>query len=516
MTVTGILKNSLVYTAASAACRAVHKYGSHSRTLNWLGNAPRYASPDSMEGSLILGGASRLAHLLFAPLAAVCGCLARQAGGSSILNLKLPLFLTESQVWRVLAGIRAETALWLVIFYPVVDYLLRKVSGLSALSGAWDELLLIFIILAWPVQMALRGRLSYRSTPLDLPILVYAGIVLFLFFMRSKNVSLAVEGSRIYLQYLFWFFVGSNLIINRRQFQALIRGLVAVASLLALVGVLQYLLGVETPAHWVDQAEASGVKTRVFSIVVSPNVLGSLLVVFTMVTAGQLLAARGRLERLAYLGALAVMLACMVFTYSRGAWLALGLSVTVFSLLYNPRLLLLMAAGSLAAAKLVPGIGTRLSYLFSASYVASSQRAGRLALWQNALEKFLKDPLFGSGFGSFGGAVAARRIPGSYYIDNFYLKTLVESGLIGLLALVWLLGSALRAGYAAYKKIAGGELKILSAAILTGLLGVAAHNLVENIFEVPMMATYFWLLAGILLALPEIQDNPETGSQPPK
>jgi O-antigen ligase len=241
--------------------------------------------------------------------------------------------------------------------------------------------------------------------------------------------------------------------------------------------------------------------------VVSPNVLGSLLVVFIMVTAGRLLTARGRWERWFYLSALAAMTACMVFTYSRGAWLALGLAATAFSLMYNPRLLIVMAAGSLAAVKFVPGIGARLSYMFSSAYVASSQRAGRLALWQSALDRFRQDPLFGTGFGSFGGAVAARRIPGSYYVDNFYLKTLVESGLIGLLALLWLLGSAFRCGYAVYKKINDADLKILAAAILAGLLGVAAHNAVENIFEVPMMATYFWLLAGMLTALPHIDDS---------
>jgi len=29
---------------------------------------------------------------------------------------------------------------------------------------------------------------------------------------------------------------------------------------------------------------------------------------------------------------------------------------------------------------------------------------------------------------------------------------------------------------------------------------------VENIFEVPMMSTYFWFLAGVLLSLPHIDE----------
>jgi len=226
------------------------------------------------------------------------------------------------------------------------------------------------------------------------------------------------------------------------------------------------------------------------------------MVVFIPVTLGRLLASDNRRNQSLYIGALLLMLACMVFTYSRGAWLALAGAMAVLSLLYNPRLLLLMGAGSLAAAQMVPGIGSRLAYMFSSEYLASSGKAGRIALWQKGLDKFLQDPLLGSGFGTYGGAVAARRIPGSVYTDNFYLKTAVESGLIGLMALLWLLACTFRCGYAAYRKI-------------SGLIGVALHNSVENIFEVPMMATYFWFLSGVLISIPHLEDpavsNQESG-----
>lgn len=424
--------------------------------------------------------------------------------GSILLNPQLPAAMAESKVISGITGARVETALWILIFYPVVDYLMRRVAP-GSLSGSWDELLLLFIIAAWPVQMALRGKATFRHTGLDIPIAIYIGVTLFLFFMRSSNTSLALEGLRVYLQYLLWFFVGTNLLVNRRQFSALMKGIVAVAVLVSAVGVFQYIIGVEMPAHWVDQAE-EGIKTRVFSIVVSPNVLGSLLLIFIPVTLGHLFTSRDRMSRIAYAAALGIMLACMVFTYSRGAWLALAGSMAILSLLYNPRLIVILGAGSLAATQFIPGIGARLSYMFSAAYVASSQKAGRLALWQKGLDKFLQDPLFGSGFGTYGGAVAARRIPGSVYTDNFYLKTAVESGLIGLLALLWLLASAFRCCYTAYRKLKDSYLRIMAAALMAGLLGVALHNSVENIFEVPMMATYFWFLIGVLLSLPRIED----------
>jgi O-antigen ligase len=504
-----MLADSLFYRFASGVRSAAARYCVGSCIWKSLSVPPRYTSPLIAGDSLIFAAAGRLAGFLLALPAAAGEFLRRQAGGSLTLNLKAPAFAAESHIVRAAAGVRVETALWLVIFYPVVDFLLRKAPGSGFLSQSWDELLLLFIVLAWPLQMALRGRITYRYTGLDLPIIVYTGVTMFLFFMRSGNVSLAVEGARVYIEYLVWFFTGSNLILNRRQFDALTGGMVLVAAVVAAVGVYQYAAGVQTPAQWVDQAE-SGIRTRAFSIVVSPNVLGSFLLISIPVAAARLLASRGRLSRMLCLAALAAMLACMVFTYSRAAWLALLGVITFFSLMCNPRLLIIMAAGLVAAAKLVPGIGTRLGYMLSPAYLASSQKAGRLALWKAGLDKFWQNPLFGSGFGTYGGAVAARRIPGSTYVDNFYLKTAVEGGLVGLLALLWLLFSAFRCGYDAYRKLSGGSLKITAAALLAGLLGVAMHNAVENIFEVPMMATYFWFLTGVLLSLPCIDSREDS------
>ncbi|MFZ5596405.1 MAG: O-antigen ligase family protein [Bacillota bacterium] len=504
MTPEMVIKDSIIYRCLTALFHTVLRLASHSRTVRYFLNVPSYSTGRFINDSLAVRLASVPVRCLLRPVKAAGSLLRRSAPYSRALNLPLPAAVSHSRVLGAIGGIRVESALWLLISYPVVDYLIRNIPSLSSFAGSWDELLLLFIVLAWPVQMAVRGKITFRHTGLDIPILVYTGIAIFLFFMRSLDVSLALEGIRVYLEYMLWFFVGSNLLLNRRQFDALTRGAVAVGVLVSLVGIYQYVTGVQMPAEWVDQAE-EGV-TRVFSIVTSPNVLGSLLLFFIPLALARMLIAKNRQSRLAYLSALGVLLACMVMTYSRGAWLALAVSITVMGLLYSPRLIIAMGVGGLAGILFVPGISSRLSYMLSPAYMASSQRAGRIARWTLGLEKLTENPFLGTGFGNFGGAVAARRIPGSYYVDNFYLKTAVESGLIGLLALIWLLVGALRCGYDAFKKISDGSLKIMAAAILAGLTGVVTHNLVENIFEVPMMTTYFWLMAGILLSLPHIEE----------
>jgi O-antigen ligase len=503
-----IINNSLVFQLLTNSLKTLEKYKENSPLLRFLTTTPQYSRETFFKKSRFHSYLARATAIITKPFAAAGASFEAYQPYSKIFSLKLPGTVQNSGSWRSLSGIGVESALWLMICYPLIDFFLRKVPALAFLSSGWDELLMVFILLAWPVQMAFRGSLSYRYTPLDLPILIYVGITLFLFFMRSWNLSLAIEGARVYLEYLVWFFIGSNLIQNKKQFSALMKGIALVALIVSAYGIFQHLTGIETPAEWIDKAEA-GIQTRVFSIVVSPNVLGSLLIPFMMITAGQLLSSHKPWERWTWLGVLGVLAACMVFTYSRGAWLALCLAALIFCLLYNPRLIFLAVIGAFAALKLVPGINSRFSYLFSSAYINSSQRGGRLALWQAALEKFRHDPIFGSGFGTFGGAVAARRVPDGFYVDNFFLKTLAEAGIIGLMAFVWLVFSLIRAGWATFKSIIDPDLKIMAGAILAGLIGVAAHNGVENIFEVPMMASYFWLLAGMLLALPQIEKKPD-------
>jgi len=60
-------------------------------------------------------------------------------------------------------------------------------------------------------------------------------------------------------------------------------------------------------------------------------------------------------------------------------------------------------------------------------------------------------------------------------------------------ALVWPLRTLFQMGRTRYSYIVQG--------LFAGMCGVTAHNLVENVFEVPMMVTYFWLFAGVAMFL---------------
>ena len=394
--------------------------------------------------------------------------------------------------------------LYLVVLYAGLDWLFRQ-GGLSFMQGIWDELLFIGIVGLWILRMAINQWQPRRSGML-LPFLLYLSIMLFLLMVNSPDNGVALEGMRVMVQYVLWFFVAYHLLRSRNQARSLVDVFLLLAVIVALIGIAQYITGVEMPAEWVDQAE-QGVRTRVFSIIGSPNILGSLMVLAMSMAYAMYYGSKQWFKKMVYAGIFLVFALCLVFTFSRGAWLAIILSVLLLGLWVDKRILILMVLVALLTPTLMPSVYHRISYMMSPEYLVSSERGGRLGRWDLAVKHWQTSPAAGVGLGQFGGAVAARNYPeSSFYADSWYLKVGTETGWIGLLATLLLILTGLRRARSSLNATDDYYLKIMGLGILAGLVGILAHNFVENVFEVPMMASYFWFFLGLVAALPQVQE----------
>ncbi len=396
--------------------------------------------------------------------------------------------------------------LYLVVLYVILDWFFRQVA-FTSLQGIWDELLFIFIVGVWLYRIAV-DRLRPEGSGMLLPIVLYAAVMIFLFLINSPSNVVALEGARVMLQYIFWFFLGYNLLFTRFQAKGLVDVFLLVCTLVALYGIYQYLTGVEIPLGWVDSKETS-ITTRVFSIIGSPNILGSLMVLALPVAFTMYFISSSAFKKLVYAGLLLPLALCLVLTYSRGAWLAFILEAVLLGLWVDRRIIIAMVLLAVLTPALMPTVYDRLAYMASPEYLVSSERGGRLGRWDKALDYWQTSPALGVGLGEFGGAVAARYYPeDSFYADNWYLKVGTETGWVGLLATLLLFINALRKARRSLDITRDDFLRCMGLGILIGMIGVLAHNCVENVFEVPMMAAYFWFFLGIILALPYLSGSP--------
>ncbi len=409
--------------------------------------------------------------------------------------------------WMFQGGI-CSALLTILALYGIVDYVLRDALAIPVVSSLWDEalLLLSLVWLAWD-RMRPPRPLPVRANPLDAAVFGFIGIGFALMFVVSPFFSIAVSGYRATVQYMLWFFVALRLLRGERDFMTVYYLMVAAAFLIALHGIYQFIVAVPIPSNWTDQAEQS-VRTRVFSIFGSPNIMADFMVMFAPMAAGLAYHAGNPRAKAGWWFVTFCMCFGCLFTMSRAGWMAMAVAIIVFALLVDRRLLALMLLAGLFSLTL-PFVASRIGYLLTPEFLASTNNGGRGSRWNLAIGYWKTNPFFGFGLGMFGGAVAMQHKIYSavsyFYVDNYYLKILVEMGVAGLSCFVLLLLCLLCTGLRSLRRCSTARdaktVYPLCAGMFSGLCGVLTHCFFENIFEEPYMMAYFWTIAAMLVYL---------------
>ena len=423
---------------------------------------------------------------------------------------------------------KASLHRWFLFFFAAylpLEFILRDMLSLGIIASVWEELFMVLSVclIIWRACIGDDHGNFKRVSTLETGILLYISVMLLLMMITRPNHVIAFAGLRAQVEYTLWFFIIYRLLDDISDAKALILAFGAVVLLLSFHGIWQFIIAVPIPASWTTSTE-SAVRTRVFSITGSPNIFGSLLVLAAPIPAAMIYYLKKPLHKFLALCATGAMCLCDLFTFSRGSWIGLALAVVIFAFFVDKRLILAMVAviGAILAA--VPSITNRLTFMLTKEYAIASSVGGRALRWATGKELLANSSRwFGFGLGRFGGAVAMNNqvIDTSdgftyFYMDNYYLKTMVESGYIGLAAFILLIGIFLFCGLkAVYRAGIGfntdfskdqlvrneGNPRLLAVAVFSGMCGVLAHCYFENIFEEPYMMAYFWGLAAALISL---------------
>ena len=418
--------------------------------------------------------------------------------------------------WLFKGGMTA-ILLFAIGLYVLIDYVLRDVLAIPVVSSVWDEALLVLCIvwLIWERKKA-AAPISPKLNPLDFPVAIFLTVCFVLLCVVCPYLSIQIAGFRATCQYLLWFYLVTRLIRDDRDCMTLYLTLVSLAFVLSLHGIYQYITKAPMPASWVAQAETA-VRTRVYSIFGSPNIMGDFMVMFVPMTAAlAYYTEKPSRKVLAWAATFCMCFACL-FTMSRGAWVAMAVAILLFILLVDRRLFLLLAAG-LVLLVMIPFVRTRIGFLFTQDFVDANTNGGRGGRWALGLELLEANGVWtGVGHGMFGGAVAVQNKVLDYiqyfYIDNYYLKTMVETGYLGLGAfLLMQLGMIVTSCRSIYRtglkwKAKKSRTYPLVVGMFCGLCGVLVHCFFENIFEEPYMMVYFWAIAAMIVYFGFLRDK---------
>ena len=405
--------------------------------------------------------------------------------------------------WLFAGGMTA-LLLFLIASYGALDWLLRDVLPLGALSSVWDEALMLFC-LVWIVVRRINAPRPLRSAfnTLDVYLIFYLLVGIALLTLTSRFRDINVTGFRASMQYILVFFLVTRLLRDERDLRLMYDTMVLLAFVFALYGIWQFIIGVEIPETWQDRAETA-VRTRVFSIFANPNIMGAYMLLFAPMAIGRAYTCKTpAAQTFFWIAGVSMCLGCL-FTMTRAAWMALAVAAVLFALIVDRRLFALMLLAGIAACFL-PFVRSRIGYLFTPQFQESNARAGRGKRWGTAFgyldEKYAWKT--GLGYGMFGGAVAAQnQINPDYnymYVDNYYVKILVENGIVGLTAFLTSVLGVLWTGVRSIARSSRTGDKPLCAGMFAGLVGILIHSFFESLWEEPYMMALFFAVAGMLV-----------------
>jgi O-antigen ligase len=139
-----------------------------------------------------------------------------------------------------------------------------------------------------------------------------------------------------------------------------------------------------------------------------------------------------------------------MYTFSRGGYAAILFAVLVLGLLKDRKLLVLLGVFLLTWAAIVPtAVRQRVTMTESSNGQLEASAQERVILWTNAEEAFLRSPLVGNGYATFQYAEHVDNLSDTH---NWFVKVCVETGILGLLLVLFMLQQMLATSYRLLKR----------------------------------------------------------------
>ncbi|MGD8873304.1 MAG: hypothetical protein PVJ80_17135 [Gemmatimonadota bacterium] len=377
--------------------------------------------------------------------------------------------------------------------------------------------------LLFPPVLALVLVSGHMASPLRLPGVFLASMIVFVLANYASLISAWAWnlgeswfflGITLYMLAYFVFFAGFLGKFGRRGAEIMRDGYLLAAVVTATIGVLAaFQILPNSEAYFRDAA-----LTRIKSTFKDPNVFGPFLVGAIFLGISALVHAERM--KLRYLIVIALSLIGVTLSFSRGAWVHLAVSLVVYLALE-----LIFVRAPIARRRLVRGLAFVSPLLVAGIFVLlvttdlGSYLVGRLSFQSYDAERF--------GNQQFALELADRNLfgigPGQYMvprfsldIHNLYLRVLLENGVVGLLALLTLLGASVFYGLAGVLR-RGPQVGMYTASVAV-IMGILVESLVIDTLH--WRHFFFFLSIPVGLTIYEQANSAESideaGALPPQ
>jgi putative inorganic carbon (hco3(-)) transporter len=180
------------------------------------------------------------------------------------------------------------------------------------------------------------------------------------------------------------------------------------------------------------------------------NQTAAFLAQFAMFFWGFALFVKRKKFKLISYGLVALTLFATMYTFSRGAYIAVLVSVLVLGLLKDRKLLLILGLFLVTWQTVVPtAVRERVTMTQNSSGQLEASAESRVDLWENAEQSIIRSPIVGTGFATF---QLGEHVDNLKDTHNWYVKVMVETGLVGLIIAFFMLQQMLALAYRLFKR----------------------------------------------------------------
>jgi polysaccharide biosynthesis protein PslJ len=447
------------------------------------------------------------------------------------LFLGLVIFFSVAHRWLLEWRRQVALLILVILFIPIQLYSLG--GGLPFQLEPY-RILVALMFAGWLTSLLIDPRVSFRRTGLEAPILlILASLILSELANLQRIVNLGVHSEVMKsLTFAFSFFLIVYFVVGvtrtRADVERLVEILCAGGGVLGIFAVIEYRTHYDFFAHlhsympllkplWGDGPGIfRGGDVRVTASAQHPIALGALFVM--LVPLAIYLAMRPG-KRGWWFVAVAVIIGS-VSSISRTSVVALA-GVGVTFLVLRPRQTIsawpLIVPAVLAIQFAVPGaLRSVQNSFFPAGGLIAQQNShadyaskNRLSRWGPTLKEWKRDPLVGEGYATRQPAMH----PETFVLDDQWLKTLVETGILGVLGWGWLfVRCVLRLGRRAKREGPdGGWLEVsLAASIVSFGVGMWFYDA----FSFIQVTVMLLILMALSAALVQANEEPRRRGAP--
>ncbi len=363
----------------------------------------------------------------------------------------------------------------------------------------------IVCAVAFILKIVRDKRVKFSYSPLYAPIALFAlsyllGTINSFAFMSSIKIFM------LHIAFMIFYVILYNSLGNEKTYKAIISSFVLFGGLVAFYGIVQNFLGITGTASWVDENMFEDIKLRVYSTFDNPNVLGEFLVLSIPLALAFFLRSGKILHKFLYLGVLALMGVCLIFTWSRGAWLGVMLAVMIYLVMTDKRWTLC----ALIIIVVIPFIPTLLSSnstvigrFASIGNMEDSSTAYRVSIWRSAI-MIIKDYwLSGIGPGSDAFSkiyvdYAASGAKFALHSHNLYLQLITELGISGFVVFAAIIIKFYKSGINSV--LENGAKSLRSSVVIasvSGISGLLLQGMTDYIWYNYKLLLIFWIVLAI-------------------